>query len=45
LENFPGTIYIATHDRTFTDQFATGIWSPHDGAFKRFLDRAEMNRR
>lgn len=44
LENFPGTILIATHDRAFIDQFATSIWSPCDGSFKRFLDRGEMSR-
>ncbi len=43
LEAFPGTILIATHDRAFIDQFATGIWSPRDGTIKRFLDREEMN--
>lgn len=42
LENFPGTILVATHDRAFIDQFATGIWSPRDGMLKRFLDRGEM---
>jgi len=45
LEAFPGTILIATHDRAFIDQFATGIWSPRDGTLKRFLDRAEMTNR
>jgi ATP-binding cassette subfamily F protein 3 len=44
LQSFPGTILIATHDRAFIDQFATGIWSPRDGTIKRFLDREEMNR-
>jgi ATP-binding cassette subfamily F protein 3 len=44
LDAFPGTIMIATHDRTFIDQFATGIWSPRNGTLERFLDRAEMNR-
>ena len=44
LEAFPGSILIATHDRAFIDQFATGIWSPRDGTLKRFLDREDMNR-
>jgi len=44
LDAFPGTILIATHDRAFIDQFATGIWSPRDGTLKRFWDREEMNR-
>jgi ATP-binding cassette subfamily F protein 3 len=44
LEAFPGTILIATHDRAFIDQFATGIWSTRAGTIKRFLDREEMSK-
>ncbi len=42
LDAFPGTILVATHDRAFIDQFATGIWSPREGTVRAFLDRAEM---
>jgi ATP-binding cassette, subfamily F, member 3 len=42
LDAFPGTILIATHDRAFIDQFATGIWSPVEGTIKRFVDRGEL---
>lgn len=42
LDAFPGTILIATHDRAFIDQFATGIWSPVEGTIKRFVDREEL---
>ena len=45
LDAFPGTILIATHDRAFIDQFATGIWSPVDGTVKRFVDRGEISTR
>ncbi len=44
LDAFPGTILIATHDRAFIDQFATGIWSPVEGTIKRFVDRGELGR-
>jgi ATP-binding cassette subfamily F protein 3 len=43
LDAFPGTVLIATHDRAFIDQFATAIWSPREGTWRRFLDRAEMD--
>ncbi|MCI0478848.1 MAG: hypothetical protein L0Y55_21610, partial [Anaerolineales bacterium] len=42
LDAFPGTILIATHDRAFIDQFATGIWSPVEGTVKRFVDRTDL---
>ena len=45
LDAFPGTILIATHDRAFIDQFATGIWSPVEGTVKRFVDRGEISTR
>ncbi|MBM3128699.1 MAG: ABC-F family ATP-binding cassette domain-containing protein [Chloroflexi bacterium] len=45
LDAFPGTILIATHDRAFIDQFATGIWSPVEGTLKRFVDRGELSAR
>jgi ATP-binding cassette, subfamily F, member 3 len=45
LDAFPGSILIATHDRAFIDQFATGIWSPRDGTVQPFVDREEMNNR
>ena len=44
LDAFPGSILIATHDRAFIDQFATGIWSPRGGTIRQFVDREEMNR-
>ncbi len=44
LDAFPGTVLIAAHDRAFIDRFATGIWSPGDGALRAYLDRAEMTR-
>jgi ATP-binding cassette subfamily F protein 3 len=42
LDTFPGTIVIATHDRAFIDQFASGIWSPVEGTIKRFVDRQDL---
>jgi ATP-binding cassette subfamily F protein 3 len=42
LDAFPGTVLMAMHDRAFIDRFATGIWSPHDGALRQYLDREEM---
>ncbi|MBI5305863.1 MAG: ABC-F family ATP-binding cassette domain-containing protein [Chloroflexi bacterium] len=44
LDAFPGTVLVATHDRAFIDQFATGIWSVREGTLKKYLDRAEMSR-
>jgi ATP-binding cassette, subfamily F, member 3 len=42
LDAYPGTILIATHDRAFIDQFASGIWSPRDGTWRRYIDRSEL---
>jgi ATP-binding cassette subfamily F protein 3 len=44
LDAFPGTILVATHDRSFIDHFANGIWSPSNGTLRRYVDREELAR-
>ncbi len=42
LAAFPGTVLMVTHDRTFIDRYATGIWAVEDRTVRRYPDRSKL---
>ena len=44
LEEFPGTVLMAVHDRTLIDRYATAIWSIETGTIRRYQDRGDVSR-
>ncbi|MBN4064150.1 ABC-F family ATP-binding cassette domain-containing protein [Dehalococcoides mccartyi] len=46
LSQYPGTVVVATHDRTFVDSFSTSIWwvsrSGQTSDIRKFIDRRDL---
>ncbi len=45
LAAFPGTVLMVSHDRTFIDRYATGIWAVEEETVRRYPDRGKLGSR
>ena len=45
LAAFPGTVLMVSHDRTFIDRYATGIWAVEEETVRRYPDRSKLGSR
>ena len=45
LAAFPGTALLVSHDRTFIDRYATGIWAIEEETVRRYPDRGKLGSR